>query len=444
MKARQVAAVSVAAAVAVCGFAGCGSSDNGKPSGSTNAADQGSATGTMTVWLMDGSAPNDLVKNLDSQFTSAHTGVKINYQVQEWDSIQDKLTTALASNTPPDVIELGNTQTAQYAASGGLENLSSKAASLGASGWLSALKKSGQWQGKQYGIPFYAGNRVVIYRKDLFKKAGIKSPPTSVAEWIADGKKLAADNKDNPHFVPLYLPGQEWYTLASFIWDHDGDLAVKKGGTWKGAVDTRQAEAGIKEYKTLFDALSKRSIADTDEATPQQYTVMAKGTVGMMVGLPWELNSAVTKKGGGNPALDGKLGAFPIPSYKAGKTAPVFLGGSNLAIPAGSQHKKLAYEWVKQMTGQQWQTKLAKENSAVPNSSSYAGAVSSDPVLSVEVKAAGNASRVTPITPTWAAVEAAPNPLKDMLTQVLTGKASVAQAAKKASARITSKMASSS
>src|SRR4029453_16578463 len=171
--------------VAVLAAAGCSSSDDG-----------GSQTGTggsktLTVWLMDGSAPDKLVADLNTEFQAAHSGVKVTYAKQQWNGIQDKLTTALASNNPPDVIELGNTQTAKFAASGALADLTGKVSDLGGSNWLKALTESGAGDGKQYGIPFYAANRVVIYRTDLFEKAGAEAP-TSMDEWIAAGKKVAA------------------------------------------------------------------------------------------------------------------------------------------------------------------------------------------------------------------------------------------------------------
>jgi N,N'-diacetylchitobiose transport system substrate-binding protein len=288
-------------------------------------------------------------------------------------------------------------------------------------------------------VPFYSANRFVVYRTDLFKAAGITQPPTSIDEWIQDGQKLAAANKGNPKFVPLYLPGQAWYVLASMIWDQGGQLAVKSGDKWQGALDTPQAMAGIRSYEQIYKAISKAP-ADTDEATPQQFEVFAKGNVGMMIALPWEANSAL----GASKNLKGKLGTFPIPSHTAGQTAPVFLGGSDLAIPAGSASKDQAYDWIKLMLSQKYQTRLAKENGAIPASANLGRSVlGNDPLLGSMVKSSSN-GQITPNDPTWAAVEAGANPLKDMMTKILSGKASIDQAAKEASGLITEKMASAS
>jgi len=429
VKARYLAAIALVAALAI---AGCGSKKS-----SSSQQPQSGGNKTLTVWLMSGSAPDAVVSDLNTEFTAAHPGVKVTYQKQVWDGILDKLTTALASNNPPDVIELGNTQAANFTSKGALVDLTSKVTDLGGSSWLTGLKDSGAWDGKQYAVPFYAGDRVVIYRTDLFKQAGITSPPTSIDQWIADGKKLAAANKSNAKFVPLYLPGQNWYFLLSLIHDQGGDVASNDGGTWKGTVNSPQAQAGIALYQKLFQQLSTPSIAGTDEATPQQGEVMGKGSVGMIVGNLWEIG-VVTQAG---PKLKDKLGVFPIPSATAGKTAPVFLGGSDLAIPAGSKNQDLAYDYLKLLTSQKYQDRLAKENGAIPNSTTFADATASNPSLSVGTKAAEN-SFMTPVTPAWAAVEASPNPLKDMLTKILSGKASIQQASTEASTLITQKLAS--
>ena len=195
--------------------------------------------------------------------------------------------------------------------------------------------------------------------------------------------------------------------------------------------------AGIRSYEEIYKAISKAP-ADTDEATPQQFEVFAKGNVGMMIGLPWEANSVL----GANKALKGKIGTFPIPSHTAGQTAPVFLGGSDLAIPAASANQSQAYDWVKLMLSEKYQTRLAKENGAIPATASLGESVlGNDPLLGSMVKSSSN-GQITPNDPTWAAVETGANPLKDMMTKILSGKASVDQAAKEASGLITEKMAS--
>ncbi|MFJ6670062.1 sugar ABC transporter substrate-binding protein [Actinosynnema sp. NPDC091369] len=402
---RGLAVGAAALAVAV---AGCGTSSDG---GSGNSGEPK----TLTVWLMDGSAPTTLTDALNKEFQDAHPGVTVKYEVQKWNGIQEKLTTALTSNNPPDVIELGNTQTAKFAAEETLTDLTADASGLNGDQWLGGLKDSLTWDGKQYGLPFYAANRTVIYRTDLFQAAGIAAAPKSRDEWVSAIEKLKAANAADPDFQPLYLPGQSWYVLLSFIWDEGGDVAKPQGSAWAGAVDTPQAKAGLEFYKKLVDTSGTKAPKDADEATPQQMEVFATGKVGMMIGLPWELAGAVKA----NPELKEKTGAFPIPSKTSGKTAPVFLGGSNLAIPAGSKNADLAKEYLKLLSSKKYQDMLA-EGGAVPGTSTDTAKLATTPIGKALAESAPN-GKVTPTTPSWAAVEAGQNPLKDMLTAYLTG-----------------------
>ena len=434
-------------------LAGCSSTSSGGSS-DTNAAGtpqapacagsstlpSASGSGTLTVWLMDGSAPTSLTNQLNAEFEQTHPGWKVNYQVQEWDGIGDKLAKALSSNNPPDVVELGNTQAVQYAQSGALADLTSVSNAFHCDQWLSGLKTSGAYDGKQYAIPFYAANRTVIYRKDMFAKAGITAAPTSDAEWLADIQKLRTAYASDPSFQSLYLPGQEWYTLLSFIWDQGGDVATDSGGHWSGALNTAQAQAGISFYKQLYDASGTTAGKDTDEAKPQQSDVFAQGGghVAMMIGLPWE-EAGVVKD---DPAMASQLGAFPIPSRTSGQTAPVFLGGSDLGIAAGSKNSAAAEAYLQLLSGAKYQTMLAASG-AVPGTSTDTSALDSNVVGAAMAKAAAAGGKVTPITPNWATVENGDNPLKDMLTAVLSGQKPVNTAASDANSALTKILTSS-
>ena len=452
MKLKQTLAVGLAA---VLGIAACSNPAPASQPAATTGQSAAPATAaastapearTLTVWLMNGSAGDDLIKQLNDEFTAAHPGVTVKYEVQQWNGIVSRLNGALAAPEPPDVVETGNTQTANYAAAGALMDVTDKRADLGggtsADGtsadelWLGGLNDSSIWDGKLYAVPFYAGNRIVIYNKDQFTAAGIDPATiTSKAALIDAAKTLQAKNKSIADYSGLYIPGQNWYALMSFIEDHGGHIAVNEGGTWKGTLEAPEAQAGIQDYVDYFKAGSTGP-ADNDEANPEQATVMAAGKAGMMIANLWELGYTESK----DAAIKGKLAVFAIPSSTAGKTAPVFLGGSNLGIAAGSKNQDLAVDWVKLLTGEKYQ-KLMIAAGNVPNSKNLAAtATSENPNLAVAAGAAAAGSFVTPQDPRWASVESGANPLKDMLTKVLTGKASIADATKAADDEIAARL----
>ncbi|MFI5734459.1 extracellular solute-binding protein [Kribbella sp. NPDC051587] len=409
MKFRSLAVAAVAA-LSLTALAACGSS------GDKNDASSGPKT--IDVWLMKGSVSDDFLKRFTDDFAAKHTDVKLNVQIQEWNGIGPKIIGALASKDAPDVIEVGNTQVAQYSASGGVRDLSDKKSDLQGDDWIEGLAGPGNYEGKQYGVPYYAANRVVVYRKDLFAAAGIKTPPKTREEWLAATAKLNTGGNQG-----IYLPGQNFYVLSGFIWDEGGDLAVKDGDNWKGALETPEALKGMEFYKQI-QALGKGP-KDSDEAKPTQTDVFAQGKVAQMIAVP----GAAELIAQANPALKDKLGFFPIPGKTADKPGAVFTGGSDLIVPEASDAPDAAYTFIKELAGEKWQVDLAKSMKYVPNRKALASQVTGDEGTSAMAAGAAN-GKATPNSPNWAAVEAK-NPIKEYQTKVLTGgdPAAAAQAA---------------
>ncbi|MGW3439031.1 extracellular solute-binding protein [Streptomyces bacillaris] len=384
------------------------------PSGSAS----GDGRTRVDVWLMRDSVSETFRKEFTADFAKRHPEIDVKIQIQEWDGIGQKITAALASNDAPDVIEAGNTQVAQYAESGGLLDLSDRKDELNGADWLSGLAEPGAYEGKQYGIPYYAANRVVIHRTDLFEKAGVDAKAIKTREqWIDATTKLNTGGTQG-----IYLPGQMWYALAGFVWDEGGDLATESGGKWSGALDTPEALRGMAFYEEL-QALGKGP-KDSDEDDPPQAEVMAQGQVAQIISTPGGANVIVEK----NPGLKGKLAFFPIPGKTADTPGAVFTGGSDLVVPAAAAHPEEAVTFIKELTGDAWQKKLAVAMSYVPNRTSLASAVAGDPGAAAMAVGAAN-GHATPNTPGWAAVEAE-NPIKDYMTAVLTGRDPAKEAAK--------------
>ncbi|GHG19040.1 MULTISPECIES: extracellular solute-binding protein [Streptomyces] len=393
------------------GLVACSSSGDGQDAGGPTVLD---------VWLMRDSVSDAFQKEFETGFEKAHPEIDVRIQIQEWEGIGEKVTAALASNDAPDVIEVGNTQVAQYAQSGGLTDFTDKVDELDGDFWLEGLAEPGAWEGKQYGIPYYAANRVVIYRTDLFRKAGVDATKIKTRDqWIAATEKL-----DQGDVQGIYLPGQNWFALAGFVWDEGGDLAVQDGGGWKGGLDSPEALRAMEFYKRL-QALGKGP-KDSDESRPLQADVVAKGQVAQVIATPGGAGVIAQK----NPALKGRLGFFPIPGKTPDTPGAVFTGGSDLVVPAVAAHQDEAYTFIKELTGDAWQTKLALAMSYVPNKTTLATAVASDPGAAAMAVGAAN-GHATPNTPQWAAVEAK-NPIKDYMTAVLTGRDAEAAAAEAA------------
>src|SRR5438270_9956504 len=130
----------------------------------TETNNSSSQTGTLTVWLMNGSAPQSVVDGVNADFKAKYPNVTVNVELQQWSDIGTKLDTAFAGSTPPDVIELGNTLVAKYATAGALGGISGKKSAFDNSAtWLPSLTDSCTVPGQPHRVPDYAGSRALIH-----------------------------------------------------------------------------------------------------------------------------------------------------------------------------------------------------------------------------------------------------------------------------------------
>jgi N,N'-diacetylchitobiose transport system substrate-binding protein len=372
----------------------------------------------LTVWLQVDAQSGwpDVVAAANSQFQKDHSGWSVDVQYQNWGDHLQKFDTTLAANTTPDVIEMGNTEMTKYMAAGAFADLTSQKSSFAnSSSWLSGLAKSATYGGKTYGVPYYAGSRVVTYRADLFKKAGIRKPPTSLDQFIKEAKRIKASRG----FSPVYIAGTDWYVAMSFVYDYGGKIATTYKVKWRGTLDSPAALRGLSAYKRFFDATSRAS-KTTDETHPNPYTVMAQNQAASTIGPSW-FSCCVGK-------FKSVVSQFVMPSHVKGKAMPGFLGGSDLAVPASSPNRALAIDWIRDFTSTPSERALqAKGN--IPNATNLLGD-------SINERAASR-SWFVPTAKHWVDVENG-NILRNMLAQILTGKLTIKQAAASASDNITS------
>lgn len=419
-------AIASAAAATVLAVAACAA----KPAASNDLTPQPSNyEGSLTVWLMAGGAPQSVIDTVNSQFKQKYPNVTVNVQIQQWGGFQDKLTTALDSASTPCVTEIGNTWVAKYSDAGLLANLTSVEKELGSEHWLAGAKPPGILNGQRYSIPFYLGDRVVVYNKAHFAQAGV-SVPTTLAEMQDVAAKLAAV-KGTPAqgYSAFYFPGKFWYGALPFIWEYGGQIAVQDSNQrWQGAVNSSQSQQGL---TFLNNMVQQYSTAPTDGDETKNYIAFQTGQVGMIIDSWWAPDTIVKT----TPAMADQVGVFPLPGLTPAKASPVFLGGSDLGIGIFCQTKGLAVEWTKLMTDTANEIQLAKQAGMIPNQQAAFVGHEGDPFLQVADKAAEVAD-MPPVAPTWANVEGE-NVLPDMLVSIFSGQESIPDATNEASEAIT-------
>lgn len=428
---RSIASAVVIASTVVLTATACSSSGKSGSGGSALSTDGKGKT--VTVWLQS-DAQNGWPAVVDqaNQRFEQKTGAKVKVQWQQWSNYTTKLDSTFAGSTAiPDVVELGNTQTSSYIAGGAFADLTASKSEFENSGtWLQGLAESGTSpDGKLQAVPYYAGSRVVIYRKDLWTQAGVTTVPTTLDELYADLDKVKAAHSGDPSFSAFYMPGKNWYAAMSFVYGAGGTIATQSNGKWVGALESAAAQQGLQSWQKIATGYSVGG-ATKDEA--DQDVVMSQGHVAAILGNGWEVG-AVTDPKTGDPKLAKDLSTFPMPGTSAGKYTPSFLGGSDLAVPEKASNKGLGAEWIKIFTDTTSQTMLAKF--AIPNTTSLLNVYEQQGQANQSTGEAAKNTWFVPNTPNWANVESG-NVLQNALESIATGKASVAEATKSADKQI--------
>ncbi len=406
MKTNRLVATSLASTIAMAlaltacssGSGSEGSSDNGTP----KAAE-------ITLWLAGPDTPDELRDYLKKTFADENPGSTLRIEQQEWPDLVTSLTTALpdAANTP-DVVEIGNTQSPTFTTVGAFRDLTPMYEELGGDNLLESFVDVGKVDGKNYALPYYFGSRYMFYRADIWKAAGLEKP-TTLGEFQESAAKLKTAKMSG-----FAMGGQDWRNGISWVFANGGELATEKDGKWTSTLSDPRTIKGLEQWQKVYQTASivpatAKDVAyweflndGTDGAAPAAATIMAPGWARWSIG-------DMTKNDEGEEVRDGmadakKFDIFALPGVDGG-IAPVFAGGSNIAISAKSQHPELAENLLKIIFSEKYQNMLG-ENGLGPANKEYVNSLGDDKFAATMIETAAN-SKLTPAAPGWAAVEGA-------------------------------------
>ncbi|MCH4160576.1 extracellular solute-binding protein [Bifidobacterium sp.] len=421
-KTMMVAALTAATLA----LSGC--SVGGSSASSTDESTDGTGK-TLTIWAMQGDYSTQTLNAINSAFTKK-TGAKVKVETQQWTDITTKITTALTTSTPPDVLDIGNTQVAGFATSGGLLDVSSHKKELSEGNeWLSGLEDPATVGGKLYGVPAFGAARAVVYNKKIWADAGVTSEPTTWDEFTADLDKVAAKNASNADFTPFYLPGQYWYSMLQFVWDAGGQVAQEKDGKWTGTMSNAKSVKGLEEWKAFQNKYSSKASQSLDTDSPDQNQMLADGTTSAVLANSAALSSVKTIN---SSVSSDDLGTFAMPG-QSGKNQPAMTAGSDWTIASKSKNSGLALEWIKIASSSDIQQKwVFGHDGWLPNTVEgldKAMKSSSFPEAQKGFFEAAKDSKATPGSANWATIEGDKS-VNSFTQSIATGTATPAQAAK--------------
>ena len=273
------------------------------------------AKGPLTVWIMGDSGTN--FQKLVAPFTKS-TGIAVKVVAIPWGSVSQKFTTAVASGSGPDVLQIGLSNLRTFADAGALMTLDKNIArypSLKSSNFVSGVAGSATAiKGKIVSVPWIADTRVLFYRTDIFKAAGIAGPPKTWTQWRADAKILTDATAGKYGY---YIPQWDDALPVELTWAAGGDVIDSKGNV---NLNTPAFNKAVDLYTGFYADKSVPTNSDYDQTQG-----FISGTNAMLISGPY-LAQAIKSSA---PDLAGKWAIATLPADKTGTS---LFAGSNLGV----------------------------------------------------------------------------------------------------------------
>jgi multiple sugar transport system substrate-binding protein len=205
------------------------------------------------------------------------SGVKVELQVIDWNSIDQQVTTMIQNNQPPDILNLNSFSS--YARDGLLYTGDDVLSSETRGDFLPSLARAGEFGGALYGFPILASARAFFYNKTLFAKAGVAAPPRTWTEFVAAARKISAAGAIG-YALPLG-PEEAQAEWSVWMWNNGGDW--KSADRW-----TINSDRNVETLRFLADLANRHRVTQVNPGktnrTDGAFQLFKEGKVGMVIG----------------------------------------------------------------------------------------------------------------------------------------------------------------
>ncbi|MDQ1551492.1 MAG: multiple sugar transport system substrate-binding protein [Actinomycetota bacterium] len=238
---------------------------------------------TLTFWSGLTGGDHATYVALVNKFNATHPRIKVVVTYEPWDSIAQKLPTAIASGSGPDIAtpdyNVGTVR--QYIKNGLLAPIDGMLGKgpnqVDPSVIAPAIKSAFTVNGHLYAAPANWSTLRLYWNQTLFAQAGISGPPKTMAQLISDAKKLTtggrfgiaiADNNTAPMWPIL-------------IWAGGGDIVNAKGCSALGSAST------ISAVSTFASAIHQDGITQVGLSGQDADNLFAAQKAAMEINGPW-------------------------------------------------------------------------------------------------------------------------------------------------------------
>jgi multiple sugar transport system substrate-binding protein len=326
--------------------ASAGGEPSSAPSASTAASNAcGDAAVTLNIW---GGYPelDAVYKKAGEAYKALHPNVDFTIFSTDLRGFEQKLTTALPSNTAGDVVVRTSNFLARFIDQGLLAPVPADlAATVTADRYDDTVIKDSSYKDKVVGVPLFSSGSALYYNTDMLTEAGLSGPPTSMDMIWDYAKKLAkvdATGNVTRSGMSFRLSGQGsgvaekfWILLLQY-----GHELVKETTPGKWAADYNGPD-GAKLLQIYVDAL--RDKIDSQNIDHDAKAFETKVTA-MFAREPWVVAEIATKA----PDLVGHYGSISLPTADLGATETMY-------VPTSAPNAACSWDFIKFLTEQDQQ-----------------------------------------------------------------------------------------
>ncbi|MGY3040782.1 multiple sugar transport system substrate-binding protein [Rhodanobacter sp. TND4EL1] len=293
----------------------------------------------LTFWTI-GREGEAVIKLLPA-FERAHPDIHVTVQQLPLTAAHQKLLTAFAGDSTPDISQLGNTWLAELAALNALEPLQTRvdhSAVVKPADYFPSIWATNVIDGTLVGVPWYVDTRLLFYRTDLLKAAGFDAPPRTWVQWR---QQLAALSHPAQHRYGILLPTNEYEQLMSLALQQNDPL-LRDGGRY-GNFESAGFRRALTFYVDTFRLKQAPAITNVEAGNP--WTEFGRGVYAFYLSGPWNIGEFRSRL---PPAQQDDWATAPLP----GPTGPGIgvAGGSSLVIFRASRHKDAAWQLIEYLS----------------------------------------------------------------------------------------------
>ena len=298
--------------------------------------------GPLHFWAMGREA--EVVAELLPEFYARHPDVKVRVQQLPWTAAHEKLLTAYAGGSLPDLCQLGNTWLPEFTALDALEPLDARvaASSVQRDDYFAGILDTNQMPSAQgvrlFGLPWYVDTRLLFYRTDLLRAAGIDRAPQSWAEWLAAMR--AIKQRGGARGYGVLLPLNEPDPLFSLALQQ-GDLL--EDDATRGAFSKPAFRRALDFYAGIFHEDLAPLMTNTQVSNV--WDEFARGMFTFYVSGPWNIGEFRRRL---PPAAQGDWATAPLPGPDGPGVSTA--GGASLVMFKGSARKEAAWQLIEYLS----------------------------------------------------------------------------------------------